>query len=287
MIIDCFMFSNENEVAKLRIAELYNHVDYFLIVESDKVHLTGENRELRFLNIGIDKKYYDKIIYKPITLNQDSPWGRENENRYKVFDCIKESFPDGSIKQLSDNDLILISDCDEIPNWKTFEQARKYEFCFFDQMFFVYYFNFYSGKNVTGTAACKYTKLNQIQGFYGNSFQWLRNNKDYGIEILDGGWHLSYMGNPEEITKKARSIAEGGDYKKETFEYQIKTAIESGHCPYSNQRIQILDSEKQFSFMSGIKLRFSGETDFSDILQVFPDELFNNQKSYRKNIYSC
>ena len=121
-IVDAFMFFHEFDILESRLQYLYDHVDYFVIIESNR-SFVGNPKPLHFL----EKKdrytpYLDKIIYSPFLLSQTEfekyqtndltstktgPWRIEKAQR----DYVAES-----VKMFDDQDIILISDADEIPN---------------------------------------------------------------------------------------------------------------------------------------------------------------------------
>ena len=225
-IFDCFMYFDEEQVLDLRLNVLYQNVDYFVIVESIYNH-KGERRNLLF-NSQKFEKFNDKIIYlvydkipqlvEPIkeTDNEKEKDGkyimnalyRENAQRDFILEGLKSSKKD---------DLILISDVDEIPKLSSVNLNQiKNEIILFKQDMFYYKYNL-SLPNFkwTGTKAVK--KKNLV------SPQWLRNVKDrkypfYRIDtffsdkkyidikiINDGGWHFSNIKSPEMIEHKLRS----------------------------------------------------------------------------------
>ena len=117
------MYYNELELLKYRIATCYEHVNFFIIVQASEQHLTSKT--VKKLNINdIDSKYHDKIIIeyidfpKEYTLNGISiekeirkiAWKREYYNRNYIKVILN--------KMASDDDLCVISDADEICNYK-------------------------------------------------------------------------------------------------------------------------------------------------------------------------
>ena len=107
MIYDCFSYWDEDLLLDLRLNILNNYVDYFVIVEGNKTW-QNNSKKLRF-DINKFKKFEKKIIYvtvKDMPDGQD-PYLRENFQRNSIIKGL-----DGA----SDNDWILISDLDEIPN---------------------------------------------------------------------------------------------------------------------------------------------------------------------------
>ena len=107
MIYDCFSYWDEDLLLDLRLNILDNYVDYFVIVEGNK---TWQNnpKKLRF-EIDKFKKFKNKIIYVPVTDLPDGedPYLRENYQRNSIVNGLNNA---------NDNDLIIISDLDEIPD---------------------------------------------------------------------------------------------------------------------------------------------------------------------------
>lgn len=123
-IYDCFTFFNEIELLKLRFEELYNVVDHFVIVEG-KISFTGKNKPLFFAENAHDfDKYKDKIIHIVIedfpNLTGDGEkdhWSREIYSR----DCILQG-----LKNCKDDDIVFISDLDEIPSARAVIEIQNY-----------------------------------------------------------------------------------------------------------------------------------------------------------------
>ena len=202
-IFDCFIYNNEEMILDLRLSYLNKYVKKFIIVESKYTH--QGNLKTNFLNLNEFKKYKDKIDYNLIDKFPEnlSNWGRENYQR---------NFLMHSIKDLNEDDYIMISDLDEIPNLRNLNSIIKSKFTAFQQTNYSFKFNL---KNITfpiwyGTKLCKKKYL--------KSPQWLRDQKVkkysflkfYKIKwniIQNGGWHFSYIMNPNEISEKIKSFS--------------------------------------------------------------------------------
>ena len=202
-IFDCFIYNNEEMILDLRLSYLNKYVEKFIIVESKYTH-QGDLKK-NFLNLNNFKKYEDKIDYNLIDIFPEnlSNWGRENYQR---------NFLMNSIKSLNDDDYVMISDLDEIPNLKNLNNITKSKFTAFQQTNYSFKFNL---KNTTfpiwyGTKLCKKKYL--------KSPQWLRDQKVKKYSILkfykikwniiqNGGWHFSYIMNPNEISEKIKSFS--------------------------------------------------------------------------------
>ena len=140
-IYDCFSYWDEDLLLDLRLNVLNDFIDYFVIVEGNK---TWQNnfKKLRF-DINKLSKFKDKIIYIPVEdmPEGDNPYLRENHQR----NCISRGLKEYIMK----NDLIIISDLDEIPNpsspLKFF--SLDMEYAVFKQKHFYYKINLQSQKN--------------------------------------------------------------------------------------------------------------------------------------------
>tara|TARA_R110000772_G_scaffold249530_2_gene363802 strand:- start:2822 stop:3748 length:927 start_codon:yes stop_codon:yes gene_type:complete len=280
-IVDCFMFRDEWDLLKLRIRILKKHVDSFLIVEALNDHLTGAVRE-KFLNESRVKELEEDFpgivieVYQPNLEGKDA-WQRENEHRNKIFDRLEVN------KSLEDDDVILISDCDEIPNPEIIPNILGSSgFVFLNQMYFVYFLDSFSKKCVTGTICVSWATLKSLDEIHaGNGCQALRNNKDYGPEVDNGGWHYSYLGGVNQLVKKATTIAEGKtSYDKQFFKDQMNEFFKTGNCPYSDKPCEFLNHSFQNKEIFYYNLRFSGKDEFFKEWTIFPNEIFNNISNY-------
>ena len=253
-IFDCFMYFDEEIVLDTRLNYLNQYVDYFVIVESCFTH-KGEKRDLCF-NINRFEKFRDKIIYKVFNttpknisniLQHDDEttksnkyiWNaiyRENGQRNHIVEGIKEA---------NDEDLILISDVDEIPNLSKIDLKKiNQKIILFKQDMFYYKFNLkLPNTEWIGTKACKKKHL--------ISPQWLRNIKDrkYPIYRLDtlfsdkkyisvkiinnGGWHFSNIKTAEEIEHKLKSYLHHREFDLEPLDKDgIKKIMEKKQAIY-------------------------------------------------------
>ena len=238
-IFDCFMFYDEEVVLDIRLNSLKNFVDCFVIVESKFYH-NGKKRDLKF-DINKYPKFKDKIIYivqdeEPLNLETVKKEDDEGLKSYKfIFNAHKrENFQRNLISKgldkANEDDLIMISDVDEIPNLKDLNVARvNNKIVIFEQNIFYYKLNRYlEGFTWHGTKACKKKNL--------KSPQWIRNvkNKKFGfwrldtffsenkyinkIFIKDGGWHFSNLKNPVDIENKLKSYLHHRDFEVENID---------------------------------------------------------------------
>jgi len=225
-IFDCFMYFDEETILDLRLNALDKYVDYFVIVESVFNH-RGLERKLTF-NHNRFNRFRDKIIYlnydkKPKEIKQilDSDLDFKKTGKYILNAALRENgqrnFISNGIQKAKDDDVILISDVDEIPNLENLNfKEIKQKIILFKQDMFYYKFNLrLPNLKWTGTKGCKKKHL--------KSPQWLRNIKDkkYAFYRMDtffsktkyidikfinkGGWHFTNLKNAREIEYKLKS----------------------------------------------------------------------------------
>ena len=232
-IYDCFMFYDEDLVIDLRLNILNEYVHKFVIVESKFTH-SGKKRELLF-DINKYSKFKEKINYivlenEPVDLEivHDNDTDDKKNSKYIMNALKRENFQRNGIKKGLTNakpdDLILVSDVDEIPNLSNLDLNEINDnIILFKQNFYYYKFNLkLEDMPWLGTKGCKYKNL--------KSPQWLRNIKDkkypfWRLDVLfsdkkysnikfidNGGWHFSNMKTPEEIEKKMRTYLHHREY---------------------------------------------------------------------------
>ncbi len=235
-IFDCFMFYDEELILDIRMNILDKFVDYFVVVESKYFH-NGKERELKF-DINKYSKFKDKIIYiiqdkQPIGLKVLSPKDNEGEKSFKMIsnahlrEHSQRNLIMRGIKKSEENDIILISDVDEIPNLEDIDiKSIKNKIVLFEQRIFYYKLNRHLPNFIWyGTKACKKKDLINPQ--------WLRNikNKRYPFFRIDtflsksryidkyfiknGGWHFSNLKSSEDLELKLKSYLHHRDYETE------------------------------------------------------------------------
>ena len=253
-IFDCFMYFDEEVVLDVRLNILNKLVDYFVIVESKFTH-KGDERKLKF-NHKKFEKFKDKIIYlvyeeQPSKIEIINDEDNENEKSRKyIFNAAyrengQRNYIEKGIIKAKKNDIILISDVDEIPNITDIDFYKiKEKIILFKQDMFYYKFNLkMPNLKWTGSKACKKKYLINPQ--------WLRNVKDrkyspLRIDILfsdkkyssikiveDGGWHFSNIKTAKEIELKLKSYLHHREFDEKPLSVdQIDEIIKNKQAIY-------------------------------------------------------
>ena len=218
-IYDCFQFFNEEHICDLRINILDKFVDFFVIVESTCNH-QGKPKKLNF-DLKKFKKYENKIIYVVVD-DTDEAIKRPHTGGESLVEQHQRNSIMKGIKNCNDDDLIILSDVDEIPDLTKLNQFnKKNKYVVFSQRAFAYKLNLLNEteNNWHGSRMCLKKHL--------KSPQWLRNlkfkkypfwriDKPKNLQIIEnGGWHFAYLLNSQGISKKINSFSHGEDNRED------------------------------------------------------------------------
>ena len=286
-IYDCFMYFDEDLLLDLRLNILNKYVKKFIIAESTYLH-SGKSKKLNF-NINNFSKFKDKIIYivvdkKPPNILEVSQNDKLRLKNNKILhnSVGRENFQRNSLleglKDANNDDLILSSDLDEIPNLEKFKYKKKISM--FKQYVFFYKFNLIQENfEWIGSRACKKKDL--------ISFQWLRNikgrvypawridtifsKKKYSnVDIIDkGGWHFTSIKKPEEIFYKFSNYLHHLEFEESGLNIEdMKKIIKERKIIYDHD---VGQSKKKFTAQKTLK-----KVDNS----FLPDYLSKNLEKY-------
>ena len=256
-IYDCFMFFNEIELLNLRLEYLSPHVDFFVLVESRSSTQAKEKPLFFNENKSKFKKFLHKIKY--IVINEfpvgAAPHTIETIQRNAMISCLSDC---------NDDDLVMISDLDEIPILsnapKKIYDGIVYHFL---QDQHIYFANIYKEKHIIwegGTKLVTYKTINknlldELFVKYGPTFlsQYntgstltkirLYRNTRY---IYNGGYHLTYQGGVDKIMQKLMSFSHpelinSGKFNKKFITKNLENGIDIFD---TNQKIFSLPESK-------------------------------------------
>ncbi len=290
-IFDCFMYHNEDTVLDVRLNYLDKFIDNFVIVESTFNH-RGQKKKLNF-DINKFSNFESKINYlvldnQPDNIDEIKEGDTEEEKSQKYIlngyrrDHFQRNYILKGINNAQPDDMIIISDIDEIPNLNEINLKKtKKKLIFFNQIMCYYKFNLYhKNYNWVGSRACK--KINLI------SPQWLRDikPKSYAFWRIDtffskirynnisfvdnGGWHFSYLNTPELIEEKLKSYTHHREYDLNPIGIDnIEKRISNRESIYN-----LSFDQRKNKFSEGVKL---------DILNTdkLPENIVKNLSKYK------
>jgi beta-1,4-mannosyl-glycoprotein beta-1,4-N-acetylglucosaminyltransferase len=226
-IYDCFQYFNEDHIVDLRLNILNQYVDYFVISESTKTH-QGKDKKINF-DIKKFSKFRDKIKfivadYKEIINFKKHTGGESPIEQHQRNSLIK------GIEDASSEDLIILSDSDEIPDLtKLIEINNNKKFIAFSQKMFMYKMNLQNieESNWIGSKITKKKNITTMQNLRNLKFKkypfWRFDKKN--LQTIRGGWHFSFLQTPEQILKKIKSFSHGEFNIKNVNEKNIEEKI--------------------------------------------------------------
>lgn len=221
-IFDCFTYFNELSLLELRFNELYDIVDYFILIEASET-FSGIKKEFYFDSIKNKfEKWMDKIIQVQIdfpTADMTS-WEREYFQRNCISKIVLHLSKDP-------NDIVIISDADEIPNSKTLLSLSKDDLPIqLDVTQFFWNFNWQVPDHCNQGARPVVCLAKHLVQSTPQDLRASQLNK-----IKNGGWHFSFFDMQDDARKKIESFAHTEyneeDYKNlEKIIYRIRNGID-------------------------------------------------------------
>ena len=255
-IYDCFMYYDEDLLLDIRLNVLDKYVKKFVITEATYTH-NGNNKKLNF-NINNFSKFKSKIEYiivdqQPPNIKEINDVDSEGIKEEKLIlngmardyfqrECLKKG-----LQNLDNDDLIIISDLDEIPNLHSLNfNEIKDNIVIFRQKMFYYKLNLLYDELIwAGSKAVKYKNF--------LSPQWLRNikSKKYPFWRLDvlfskkkysklhyvdnGGWHFTCIRTPEDLEKKLLNFAHHYEFEQSGLKIKdLKMLIKEKRVMYDH-----------------------------------------------------
>jgi Glycosyltransferase family 17 len=252
-IYDCFTFYNEFDLLELRLTELYEHVDQFVIVEANQT-FTNKPKDFNFeQHQARYAKWMDKIRYIRVEdMPGDSdPWVNETHQRNAIARGLDDA---------EDDDIIIISDCDEIIRGAAVDHIRNSEASLFALRMPLYNFKFNYMRVSQGVydvwaMAVRHSLFADIDAntLRGMRFQFtgapLQFSND-GCELIEhSGWHFGYMGDNKYLQDKAQSFSH---QNVNTPEFLAQIDIESSIAEKTDwghngvDRYEIVDLDNYF-----------------------------------------
>ena len=228
-IFDTFMFFNELDLLEIRLKFLYPYVDFFILSECNET-FSGRKKDFLFeKNKKRFEKFSDKIIYqkldnvpksfdkfsKPFYSNYKKSYVHKHNGvpliklsksfQNEVYQ--RDSIIEPLLKLAQANDIIIMSDLDEIPNPDALKSAISYvsnydKLVHFEQTWFMYYLNNFCDNKWYGTHLCKFSYLKK------HSIDLLQFHKENKLKLSGGkifknaGWHFSFLGGSEKVKEK-------------------------------------------------------------------------------------
>ena len=255
MIIDCFPFFNEIDLLKIRLKLLDDIVDRVVLVESTRTFSLKKKKLYYNENKFLFEKYNKKITH---IIVDDTPalfnrlfirkprhlfWLIRNGkplfiNAHHIDFYQKNKINEG-LDDCKDDDILLLSDLDEIPNPLVFNDLsflnnKRGGALILEN--FCYYLNgrLYDRNNdpvfEVGPAILKFKDFRSFHAERREARHSVGENNSNNFQILkNSGWHFGYLGGLKKVQYKIRSAAHSELNTKEiNNKRKIKTQIAEG-----------------------------------------------------------
>ena len=283
-IYDCFMYYNEDVVLDLRLNMLNKFVDFFVIVESRFNH-KGEEKKLNF-DINKYPEFKDKITHLVVETEPNNLKTMSDSNkRYNSIRRIEHqrNFVINYFTKENDNDWLVYSDSDEIPNLEAidFKSINK-KIILFKQKLFYYKFNLcLKSYPWFGSRACKLKNLKKVSALRNikpKKYKWWRldtlfkDNKYTSVNLVDdGGWHFSDLKSAKKILQKKQNDEHHDEFEKSDIdEKKIEHMIKNRYITYNHLEDKKNTKQKWSNEIKIIKINSS----------ELPQYLLKNKNKY-------
>jgi len=240
MIWDCFTFSGEMDVLNIRMQELKPLDVTHVLVQAFET-FSGMQKKCTYFN----RTQNDNLLVNTLLgLPEGTVWEREAFQRNTIMDCLSNA---------KDDDIVIISDADEIPCKEAVKRYKTYMgVAALNMNLYYYYLNLCSGKQVW--AMPKILTYGMLKNSTPNE---IRNNNAQTV-MHDGGWHFSYMGGIDAIKNKIESYSHiehnTAQFKNDNF---IKSKIDNNEFLFDDKKLTL-----------------------TEIDETYPSFIFNNQSNY-------
>ena len=250
MLIDAFIFFNEKELVELRIKYLNSIVDFFVVVEANITH-QGKKKDWNFPKILEENlsEFSSKIKYYQLKINPDKI---KNEESWIVGDLkgddawrienFQRNYIKTACKEFSNEDILIISDVDELPSKKRLNFIKSCDFktiapIVLEQYLFHIDCNFLKWEQWLGSIV---TTMELCNDYSPNQHRRDRNKISH---FNDGGWSFSSFGGPSKIREKFESIAhkEFNNEKFKDINHIIKCQKTGADLFYRNVKAEKVD----------------------------------------------
>jgi beta-1,4-mannosyl-glycoprotein beta-1,4-N-acetylglucosaminyltransferase len=220
-VFDCFPLFNEIDLLELRLNELWDVVDIFVIVEAKKT-FTGKSKPMCLPDHEERlAKYLHKIRYVVV---EDFPegmsnWGKEEYQRNAIKKDLADVLPD---------DILIFSDLDEIPRAKVVQSIvengikPKEVYCL-SLDWYSFYLNIKISEKwerqgprmIRAGGLSELYSLRRVmaptRGWGRDMMRQIKSSWRMGhwvkrIRVPDAGWHFTWMGGKEAVALKGSSL---------------------------------------------------------------------------------
>jgi beta-1,4-mannosyl-glycoprotein beta-1,4-N-acetylglucosaminyltransferase len=259
MIYNCFPFYDEFMMLDIRLAELADVVDKFVLVESTMT-FTGKPKPLFFAEaMELYAEWKDKLIvlFSQTTTPDEDAWENERAQRNSIGDYL------AGVCQ--PDDLIILTDADEIVRREAVEEIREIRTPgrLLMKMYY-YWFNCRLRGDWYWPAFCRWCDYITVFRNRGQSLR-ISTMPDCS-HIKDAGWHFSYVMAAHRIAEKIGAFSHS---ELNRPQWRDETNIE-------NRRQNMVDLYDRFKYVFDI----APMTEMPEEIQNHPERYSDFIKDY-------
>jgi len=254
MIIDCFPFFDELDLLEIRLNELKDIVDVFVLTESP-LTFSGNGKPLHFRNNQDRFKAFN--VCHTIYNNVEQCDPMERERRQKQYNI------DAAFKLFTPGDILIQGDVDEIPRATSVIQAVKSGSVSTRLVMRLFYYFLNCEETEHKERVYKNSRVLRPEGKF--KYNVKQNDKTESV-LFDAGWHFSFLG---DIREKIKAW---------------------GHCdlydkpPYNTkEHIQKCKAQGKDIFMRGGHRRMNFK--FTEDLSYLPKYVLSNMDKFDRYIH--
>ncbi len=234
MIYDCFLYNGEKECLQTRCEELKELNVTHVLIESCFT-FSGKSNTLKYWDFSNLYSYNIKPFLFNNMPNNGNAWDNESAQRNYILKALETL-------GAKDDDVVVISDADEIPSYKAVNSYNAdIGLAALSMDLYYYYFNCLGGKQQWPAAKIclyKHLKTHTPQGI---------RESGYGDLINNGGWHFSYLGDVDSIVNKLESYSHTEfDTEEIKGRNRIEQKIKNGESLVNNNKFTFIELDESF-----------------------------------------
>lgn len=204
---DCFMFFNELDLLEIRLQEMWDVTDTFVIAEANVGHSGKPKNYILLDNWERFKPYADKIKRIEVDNFPSTAVTGMDRDRFQRASLAR------GLTDVQPDDLVIISDLDEIPRAEIIKMIKEDENDWDKYILYLPMFQFRlnymkihevtKGVSVMVTRGRAYTNPQQEREY---TFPWIP-KPEHTVFVEHGGWHFSYFGDDAHAVTKIKNFA--------------------------------------------------------------------------------
>lgn len=234
MIYDCFLYNGEKELLEIRINELKDLNVTHVLVQSTHT-FSGLKKEISLFHLPEEVTFLNTLVVNTDgSLTDANPWNNEKNLRNSISTVLR-GLP------IKDNDIVIISDVDEIPRASAIKYWNGDEYAALIQNKYGFWLN--CEEDHQGWHRSRIMKWNYLKTRTPEEI------RHAGIphRINDAGWHWSWLGGIDEVMRKFQSFShQEPEVQKHAIRENLERKIKEGESLWGSDKWKIVTIDESF-----------------------------------------